>query len=364
MRVALSHVYSWPEVRRGGERYLHEMAAALRQAGHDVRILSTSASPHQAEVMGVPVTYLRRRSFLRSRFGSSAEDLAFGMQSALRLLPRPPDVWHALGPGDAAAAATLGRVTTLATVFTVLGVPYRWYWEGRPDRQVHDVVVRHIDRYVCLSEAAGDALRQGWGREPDVVNGGVDVDRFKPGRRHPHPVLLYSGNVDDPRKNVLMLVEAAGILRRRVPDLELWISGTGDLASILRRAPAAGREAVVDLGRGTEEEHIARYAAAWVTVLPSYYEAFGLCLVESLASGTPIVVLSGGGGPTEIVRPGLGTLADPTSSSLADACEQALELAATPGVDHACRAAAMRYDWSTSIVPQIERIYTEASRSG
>ncbi|MEY2469223.1 MAG: hypothetical protein QOF21_1921, partial [Actinomycetota bacterium] len=33
MRILLSHVYSWPEVRRGGERYLHELGAALVEAG-------------------------------------------------------------------------------------------------------------------------------------------------------------------------------------------------------------------------------------------------------------------------------------------------------------------------------------------
>lgn len=361
MRVVLSHVYSWPEVRRGGERYLHEVAAALRRAGHEVRILSTSFSGGEGEVMGVPVTYFRRRAVLRRHFGNSAEELVFGLQSALHLFPRRPDVWHALGVGDAGAAAALGGATGLGTVFTVLGVPYRWYWKDRPDRRVHDLVVRRVGRYVCLSNAAGEALEAGWGRVPDVVSGGVDVGRFKPGRRHPRPVLLYSGDVDDPRKNVSMLIEAAGILRRRVPGLELWISGTGDLASILRRASGAGREAVVDLGRGTEDEHIARYAAAWVTVLPSYYEAFGLCLVESLASGTPIVVLAGGGGPTEIVRPGLGVVSEPSPESLADACEQTLDLAATAGVAEACRTAAARYDWQTGIVPRLEEIYAAAA---
>jgi hypothetical protein len=42
LRVVLTHVYAWPEVRRGGERYLHGLASALAWAGHAVDIVSTA----------------------------------------------------------------------------------------------------------------------------------------------------------------------------------------------------------------------------------------------------------------------------------------------------------------------------------
>jgi phosphatidylinositol alpha-mannosyltransferase len=86
------------------------------------------------------------------------------------------------------------------------------------------------------------------------------------------------------------------------------------------------------------------YADAWVTVLPSVSEAFGLVLVESLASGTPVVG-SALGGIAEIVdRPEVGRLfEDRTPDALARAVLEALELAEDPDTVDACRARAADY---------------------
>lgn len=357
LRIVLSHVYSWPEVRRGGERYLHEVASALHDAGHEVSVLSSAPSAGRGEVLDVPVTWFRRRALLRRRFGDCSEELAFGLMAGAHLSHRRVDVWHALGTPDAAAAALLGSAGRLRSVHTTLGIPSRWYRDSRPDRRIHDMVVRRVDSYVCLSAAAGEALRSGWGREPVILPGGVDVRRFTPATRNARPTLLYSGTLDDPRKNVRMLIEAAGLLRRKVPDLKLWISGPGDMRRLLEGAARQAREAVVDVGLGDPEEHALRYARAWVTVLPSYDEAFGLCLLESLASGTPIVVLERSGGPAEIVRPGIGFASGPSAAELAEALEKAIDLAAEPDAVAACREEAMRYDWRAEIVPRLERLY-------
>ena len=63
LRIVLSHVYAWPEVRRGGERYLHELAAALAGGGHPVTILTSAPTGCRRAEMGVPVVAVRRREF-------------------------------------------------------------------------------------------------------------------------------------------------------------------------------------------------------------------------------------------------------------------------------------------------------------
>ncbi len=358
MRILLTHVYAWPEVRRGGERYLHELASALADAGHEVTVVSSAPRAGGGEELGVAVRYVRRRRFWSSRFGDQSDEVAFGLTALGAYGWRGLDVWHALGTADAASASAVGRCRRVRSVYTNLGLPWAWYWATRPDRRLHEAVVAHVDRYVCLSQAAGSALQASYGRTGDVVGGGVDTRRFQPApARNRAPALLFSGSLTERRKHLDLLLEAVAVLRGRLPDVELWLSGPGDPSALLAAAPAAAREAVVDLGVGRADEQADRYGRAWVTVLPSDNEAFGLTLVESLACGTPIVARTRGGGPAEIVTPGVGFRSGETPAELADACEQAIELARAPASVDACRAEAARHDWRASVVPRLEALY-------
>src|SRR5436190_1277583 len=44
MKVAITHPYSWPEVRRGAERITVETGRALAAAGHDVTVFTAGAA--------------------------------------------------------------------------------------------------------------------------------------------------------------------------------------------------------------------------------------------------------------------------------------------------------------------------------
>ena len=42
MRLAITHATCWPEVRRGSERMLSDMAGVMAARGHDVTVISTT----------------------------------------------------------------------------------------------------------------------------------------------------------------------------------------------------------------------------------------------------------------------------------------------------------------------------------
>lgn len=373
MRVALTSVHSWPDVRRGGERYAHELGAALSRAGHDVELLSTGATPGRDHLLGVPVRRLPVRRvptrFYPPPWSDLAVEAAFGGQVAAHLLPRALgggiDVWHATSTADAAVAAVAGRLRPgLATVFTDHGFPARRSRAARPDRRLHRQVVRDIGAYVCVSHAAGDCLEADFGRTPAVIPPGVCFAEHRAAdRRHPRPVLLYAGSLTEPRKGLPLLLAAAAALRTEHDDLELWLHGQGDVTALLAAAPAAAVDAVTRCGPLPDAELRDAYARAWVTVLPSSAESFGMTVVESLASGTPAVVLAGGGGPAELVDDDrLGRRAAATAEGLARACAETLELARHPATAVACRERARTYDWDDVVVPALERVYAEAVR--
>lgn len=352
MRIAYTHPHCWPDVRRGGERYLHELAAAATRHGHDVTILSQSSTvPGVRREEGVEVVRLRR-----VRGGPGLVERGFGPRVLPRLLRGRYDVVHSLMPSDAVAAIAAQRLGRVArTVYTNLGIPDHKY-AHRHDRRWHQLVMRHGEVYTCLSAAAADALERTFDRRPAITPAGVRLDAFPLAAARDGPrVLLFSGSFDAPMKNLPVLIEAFNVLAERHPDLRLELTGPGDPAPHLRQATAHARERIHVLPLGTPDlAH--HYGRASVTVLPSFGESFALALVESLACGTPVVAARSGAGP-ERVEPGTGALCELGDvDSLVDACDSALGLAADPATAGRCRSVAARHDWDV-LFPRYEAIY-------
>jgi len=374
LRILLTHVYCWPEVRRGGERYVHELASALQEAGHLVRIVATAPEPYTDEVLGVQTKRLERRSGNETRFHEFAPEVAFGREVLMRHAFDRLDVWHAFGTADAAAAAFLSkirRIPKVRSVYTDLGGPLRSYRAARPDHRLFKYAVDNLDAYLCLSESTRALLQSDYYRRGLVVGGGVDLDRFKPeGARAKEPTILFMSAMGESRKNLTLLLEAFNLLLAKRPDARLRLSGPGSPDDALAGSTPRVRAATDVLGVGAVGDLQRMYREAWVTALPSTREAFGLVLVESLACGTPIVAIANSGGPAEIVQPGIGAVAiDETPMALADACLEALDLAEEGDATRdRCRAVAeAQYGWREAIVPRLEQIYrgqlTEKTRS-
>ena len=351
MRIAYTHVHSWPDVRRGGERYLHELAASMARRGHDVTVWTTSSSPGTTVEDDVTVVRLPR-----SRGEPARAERRFGLRVLPRLLRHRYDVVHSLLPSDATAAVLARRAgRTSRCVYTNLGIPDRALWRERGDRRYHEFVVRHVDDYGCLSEAAADALRRTFDREPLITPGGVRLDAFPlTSGRAPRPTLLFSGTFDDPMKNVPLLLAAVAALSERRPDVRLVMTGPGDATAHLRATSDAARARTEVVPVSTDLGVL--YGRAWVTVLPSKWESFALALLESLACGTPIVTTRHSAAP-ERLSSGTGFLCEPDDlDSLVDACDRALDLVSDAAIAERCRAAAAPYDWD-ALAPHYEQVY-------
>ncbi|MDX6315651.1 MAG: phosphatidyl-myo-inositol dimannoside synthase [Streptomyces sp.] len=352
LTVVLSHVVAWPEVTRGAERYVHELGSALQARGHTVRILTTSEQPRRDEVLGVPLRGFARGP-LSGRIRARAQ-ARFGVQCLAQVLPRQVDVWHAGSLYDAAAAAVAGALRpSLRTVLTLHGPVEQRVLSTTPNRQALRLASR-VDELVCVSDAAAQQARQAAGLKGTVIPPGVDASNFTPGgARGARPVLLYVGALTTPRKNLSLLLEAAAL----VPDLEVQLAGPGDASRWVSAAPAAVRDRVRHLGVLHGDALVAAYRRAWVTALISEREVFGMAVVESLACGTPAVVLDDGWGPSAIVGDGTGVRAEATPEGVAAALREALQLTRDPATVERCRAAGSAYDWQTKVVPRLEEVY-------
>lgn len=360
MRIALTHAFCWPEVRRGAERFVPSLGAALARRGHEVVHFSAAWAPGETVEDGVRTVRLRRR--LHSTYGHE-------MDFAARLLPllarQPFDAVHSLGRWDAMASIASARIRRdgRRTMITDLGLPDPVWWrqQGRVQAWAAASAIKHIDIYSAMSRTAVQRLASGYGRTDGVVvPGGVDTARFRPqSERAPAPVVLFSGAIAEARKGVPVLLNALPAIAAIHPDVELWLSGPGDATAFVAAAPPGAAERVRMLGLGESDRQQERYGRAWVTCLPSVDDSFGMALIESLACGTPLVVTTNGA-PQELVQEHVtGELCQPKDpESLAQACLRGFELARRSETVEACRAASAQFDWDRGLAPLCERLYS------
>lgn len=367
MRIALLHAFVWPEVRRGAERYVDDLAWYLGRHGHEVDVIAAGMGPGWREDLegGARVRRHRHLAPVRlQRFGVTPLE-TFGLIAAADLAVHRYDAVHAMVPSAALAAKTTGQ----RAIYTMLGHPTRghlgrrWY-----EPALYRGAARAVDAVTALSRASAAQVTDLLGREAEVLPPGVRMDRFPlaPAPRTGPPVVLFSADAGDPRKGIHFLMAAFGRLLDRFPEATLRISGVGSHEWAI---PGLGDDGprildrVEALGTGAPEDVPRRYREASVTVLPSLNEAFGLALVESLASGTPVVCADHGGMPEIVDRHDIGrTFPYGDVVALAEAIEEVVELAAHPATPARCRAHAANWGWDEAVGASHERLYERIAR--
>lgn len=290
------------------------------------------------------------------------------------------DAVHVVAPGPAGIAALvvakLLELPVVGSFHTELGA-YAAARTGDPELMIYvDLALgafySHAD--VVLSPSAQtDRTLERIGVAPDRVgrwDRGVDLDRFRPDRRHPRraaalfrgaaqPDRVYvdpdlaapdAAPVGDQRRHVLyvgrlttekgvdLLADAFLAARRRDPRLHLVLAGDGpERASLTRRLG----DAATFLGwvRGADLADV--YANADAFLFASETDTFGQVILEAQASGLPVVAVDAGG-PQSLISDGVsGLLRAPDAVSLADAlvavlANDALRARLTQGgLDHA-----------------------------
>lgn len=172
--------------------------------------------------------------------------------------------------------------------------------------------IRAADGWLTVSRMWQAHLAEAWGIAADLSGNGVDTARFRPeadGRENllrarlglgAGPLFLCVGGIEA-RKNTVRILDAFLQLRSLRPDAQLVIAGGASLldhdayraefAARLAGAGAAGGGVHV-IGPLGDADMAPLYRLAHALVFASVKEGFGLCVLEAMASGVPVIVSS------------------------------------------------------------------------
>lgn len=189
-----------------------------------------------------------------------------------------------------------------------------WWLESSVSVRVH-----RSTQYVTVSGASRDALIE-LGVEPtrvSVAYSGMDLQVVvaNPACKHADPTLVVLGRLV-PHKRVEIAIDTLAALLGRHPSLRLVVIGDGYWLPHLRRhcADAGVSDRVTFTGYVDEVTKQQLLAEAWVNLLPSTMEGWGLAIVEAGLHQTPSVAFRSAGGTAESIHDGeTGLLVDDVS---------------------------------------------------
>ncbi|QIM20981.1 glycosyltransferase family 4 protein [Phycicoccus sp. HDW14] len=299
----------------GAEVYVERTSQLLSARGHTVTLFSAEFPGAARSLQRGPVRIVRR--------GGRLSCYLRGLQY-LRSVRDEVDVVVDVHNGVPFWAPLVRRVPVVSLVHHV----HRDQWPiifgpvlGRigwlVESRLAPLVYRRC-RYVTVSQATRDDLAElGVDRDRiSITYSGNDIpddlDTYAGVSRSEAPSLMVLGRLV-PHKHFETAIDLVADLGDQFPGLTLDVVGGGYWDEQLRAH--AVRRGVADRVRfhGFVDEHTKRLllARAWVVLLPSHKEGWGLTIVEAGLHGTPSVAFSFAGGVTEsIVDDETGLLAD------------------------------------------------------
>lgn len=334
----------------GSETFVERTAEVLTGQGHDVTLFTSRFPGADRETRHGHVRVLRRgnrfSTYLAGLMHTARHrhdyDIVIDVQNGVPF-------WSPL----AAAVPVVNVVhhvhrdqwhTFFARPIAALG----WFLESRVAPRVY-----RSSRYVTVSEATREELAE-LGIAPDRVDliySGNDqpenLEKYAVLPRSPRPSIVVLGRLV-PHKQVELAIDVVAALRASGRDVDLHIVGGGYWQDALEQHAAARGVADLVTMHGFVDEHVKHslLASAWVVLMPSGKEGWGLTIVEAGLHATPTIAFHHAGGPRESIVDGVtGYLVDDVSQ-MTQRTQQLLDdpdLRSALGAN--AREFAMSFDW-------------------
>ncbi|AEC52779.1 galactosyltransferase or LPS biosynthesis rfbu related protein [Pyrococcus sp. NA2] len=312
LKIALVSDWYFPKIG-GVAIHVHNLAIKLSELGHDVSIVTNDVlNGKEEELNKLNIGLVKIPGYVKNELNLSL--LAKSFRFLVRYL-RGFEVVHSqhaftpLSLKAIPAGNQLGALTVVTNHSVELENSKVLNAISKMSYPYFKMYLDQVKLGIGVSKASANFLRN-FTRAPVVeIPNGVNVNMFNgDGKEEAREklnikgkIVLYVGRLE-PRKGVNYLIEAM-----KHVDGTLIVVGDGKMKEFLvRKVRSLGLEGKVKFyGFVPHDILVDLYKASDVFVLPSISEAFGIVLLEAMASETPIVGTSVGGIPEIVGKAGI-----------------------------------------------------------
>ncbi|MFV0462371.1 MAG: glycosyltransferase family 4 protein [Nostocoides sp.] len=365
-------VLSWRDTGHpdggGSELYVEQLVDGLAGAGHDVTLFTArypGSTAQQRRLSGVRVVRDGGRlgvypaaalAYWRGRLGRP--EVILEVQNGMPFLAR---LW-ARQPAKVVLSHHVHRAQWMM-IFDPVLARLGWLVESRLAPWINRGL-----RYATISQASKNEHVDLGIRAEDmtVIYAGTDHLAASAQHKRDTPTLIVLGRLV-PHKRIEWAIDAVASLAGQYPQLRLDVVGDGWWSDKLREyAHASGaQDRVIFHGFVDEETKKLLLAQAWLTLMPSVKEGWGLVVSEAGIEQTPAVAFASGGGVTESIEDGVtGVLVtEETSAAFAAAVGSLVaDPAALRTMGRAASEHARRFSW-VDTVAEFEAVLTAAAQN-
>jgi glycosyltransferase involved in cell wall biosynthesis len=271
----------------GAEVFTREVAKQMVEKGHEVTLF-TSEFPNckKEEILdGVRIVraggkysvYWNAKKFYKRYFSGERYDVVID-----EINTRPFFTPNFVTNGE----KVVGLIHQLAREYWFYETPFPLSYIGYHFLE-HKWLRSYVDvPTVTVSESTRQDLLELGFRKVFVVPEGLNFTPLSEiPEKEEYPVVVYAGRLKR-AKRPDHAIKAFKIVKKEIPNADLWIIGDGPYKKDLKKIAVDG----VKFFGGLSNEHRRRLLArAWVLVNPSVREGFGLNVLEANALGTPCV---------------------------------------------------------------------------
>jgi glycosyltransferase involved in cell wall biosynthesis len=370
MKIAYIYDAIYPWVKGGAEKRIHELSRRLAERGHEVHCYGMKWWQGDREILqdGVYLHAVCPPMPLYRNGKRSIRQAAF-FAGKLLLVPVDGDVIDCQNfPYLSCFSAKLLSSPKGQKFFITWHEVWGDYWceylgnSGLIGQSIEWTAARLTEKNIVVSDRTHRQLLSLGAKGIRVVPNGIDCRKILGIAPSPEQSdIVCLGRLVE-HKNVHLLIEALGMVRKEVPQVKALIIGDGP--EMARLKGLVGR---LDLEKNVSflgfledyNEALALMKSSGIFASPSIREGFGMAALEANACGLPVVTVSHGmNAVMDLVKEDTGTVCQPTAQALAEAICSTLQN--REKMRMRCMEEAGKYDWE-KVCDLAERVYNGKS---